>query len=309
MLPGRTTFHTINGKVKLPSDASYWFSNMGSVANSEKVASADRVPSGSGWTNNPGTNYVQITGDTIKGLPRGSVWESAYVRVYLKAGTAYQLSFDYSVGNTYTGYSRVGVFSNTMSGVAGNAAATGSTVTLPNRAQPLEHAATTFIAPSEGYYYLGFDGSTIEDGQGWKRFTLRNVSLTELPAAPASLPGSIGAYVNLTDFDGHGLDVSAVTKFTGMFEHDQKLATISGTGGWTTSSAVDFSRMFAEDGALGAIDMTSWNMRGSGTTNTSTQEMFANNEFLRELSVDAGVVLEGGALEQVVALSAATGGN
>ena len=308
ILPGRDDFTLVNGKIGLPQDSSYWFSNMGSVSNAEKVAAADRKPSGPDWHNNPGTGFVQVSDDTVRVKPQPG-HETIYVPVTLVKGKAYQLSFDYSIGNTYTGTSYFGVFSNAMYGEVGRAAASGSVVTLPRAAQPVTHAATTFIAPYDGTFYLGFDGSAMDDGQDWKRLTLRNVSLYELPAAAATLPGTVGAYVNLTDFDGSGLDTTRVQKFTGMFEHDQQLATISGTGSWKTPAAADFSRMFAEDGALIAIDMTDWNMRGSATTAASTKDMFANNEFLRELSVDAGVVLEGGALENVISLSAATGGN
>ena len=89
---------------------------------------------------------------------------------------------------------------------------------------------------------MEINGGPLADGTGTYTFYLRDVSLVETPG-----------YVNLTSFDGTGIDTSRVTDAHEMFAGDVKLKTLTNLVGWDMTHVTDFGGMFKDCRALASL--------------------------------------------------------
>ena len=89
---------------------------------------------------------------------------------------------------------------------------------------------------------MEINGGPLSDGTGTYTFYLRDVSLVETPG-----------YVNLTSFDGTGIDTSRVTDAHEMFAGDVKLKTLTNMVGWDMTHVMDFGGMFKDCRALASL--------------------------------------------------------
>ena len=128
--------------------------------------------------------------------------------------------------------------------------------------------------------------------------------------APANLNYWFASYPNLTRFNGVGFDTSATMSIAGLFEGDTMLATVTGIDEWDVRTITKYTRAFYNCSALGALDISGWNMQDevSGIT-VVRDEMLKGCSSLATFTIGYNVILEGSSFDDALASRTPTNGS